>query len=352
MRRRITNLLWIFFIIFGGIMPLLAQKEMLPHPPPQKENTYLFSIHRYNRQPRPTLQILNRIAQIHANPMDNWTGKDSLYYAYENVYLKKFELALNVFIRLKIDTIKSKIGQILYRTTLQHTHRFKKLIAYNRKTISDDQSTPYSISDAFDDLAKAYLRYSKKKTNPDSIIIFPILKDSVFLRESSRNVPPFRNNFSRISYAIDSALRQFSVLNKNQDVILAKAFKEMAIYQEQYLYITNAYFYFSGSLYYYKKDKFVINERNRVIDKMTNRNYISIKFTTLFGKIAKQRYNFSDEYIKESREKKISTQQIAPPTPLKKKDYLPNVNGTLLMLIGFFIILVLVMAFVKTERKK
>lgn len=337
------------FLLFGGIQ-VFAQPQKIPKAPPTKENTYLFSIHKYNRQPKPSAEITSRINQIMANPKNSWTADDSLYFAYESVYLRKFDLALNIFARLNTDTIKSPIGQILYRTTLQHTGRFKELLQFNQRTLPDDTTLFYSVNDAFTALTKAYIKKKKGNFIIDSTLIFPILKDSIFEHYSKR-IPPYKNKLSLVSFAIDSALRQFSILNKGTDLILSIAFKEMAEFQKKYLYLTNTYFYYSASLQYFRNDRNVINERNRIIDAMTHHNYLSIKFSALFGKIVKKRFNFSNHYTQQKAVDSTPPKHRFPLPIIPNKDYLPWINSTLLYLICIALILAVFLVFVRTKKK-
>lgn len=344
------RVLFIVFTFIGFTQFNFAQENSIPKPPPKRENTYLFSIHKYNRQPQPSAQMKSRIAQILVNPTSKWTADDSLYFAYESVYLRKFGLALNIFARLNTDTIKNHIGQILYRVTLKKTHRYKRLLQFNEQTLPNNNKSYYTLKDAFNALTNAYILQRKGKFT-DSTVIFSILKDSSWINYN-KNLPPYKNNFSVVSYAIDSALRQFTILEKKRDNVLAQAFKEMAVFQEKYLYLTNAFFYYSASLYYDRNNSFVINERNRVIDAMTAKNYLSIKFNTLFGKMVKNRYDFSDNYMKNVSKDTIIRNYNIPQPQSKNNDLLPGIPAGLLYIIGMAFILLLMLLFVRTKKKK
>ena len=349
MKITIKYLLGLYLIVFCSYS-ILAQDKGFKEPPRQ-ENTYLFEVLNYDRQPEPPQYIRNRILQILENPMPNWTAQDSLFYAYESVYFEKFELALSIFARLNIDTISEPHAQSLYRTTLQKLHRYEMLEQYNEKTIQDKPNTIYGIKDAFMDLTKAYLAYDKKSFIPDSTLIFPILKDPA-LKEMKRNRSPHQNRLVAISFAIDSAFRQFTILHDNKDYILSQAFEEMGDFQREYFYLTNAYFYYSASRHYFKNDKAVVVKYNQVIDQMNTENYLFISFKNRFGKVIKNRYRLGNDYIEEVlKDSNDISAYTPPPKKNMKTDYLPWIDTPILIMIILGLVFVFVMFFMKVKKK-
>lgn len=343
--KHLLGLYLVVFCIFSG----LGQDDILQEPPRQ-ENTYLFEVLNYNRQPAPPTKIHNRILQILENPMTHWTAQDSLYYAYENVYLEKFDLALTIFAHLNTDTISNSHAQTLYRTTLQMLNRYEMLKQYNEKTLQDDTTVFYSVKDAYMDLNEAYLAYKKKTFIPDSTLIFPILKDPA-LEEMKQNVSPNKNKLVQIAFAIDSAFRQFTILHDDKDYILSQAFEEMGDFQNEYFYITNAYFYYSASRHYYKNDKAVSEKYNHAINEMSANNYLSISFKNKFGKVIKNRYRLEDDYIKEFKKDSSAYKSFIPPPEKKvQKDYLPWIDTSILIMIILGLALTFVMIFMRVKK--
>jgi hypothetical protein len=319
--------------------------------PPRQENTYLFEVLKYDRQPAPPTYMDTRISQIIENPMSEWTAQDSLYYAYESVYLEKFDLALSIFARLNVDTIKETHAQELYRITLQMSGRYEALKKYNEKTLSDNPSAFYSVKDAFMDLNEAYIAYKNKSFITDSTLIFPILKDPA-LEEMKRNASPNKNKLVQIAFAIDSAFRQFTTLHDEKDYILSQAFEEMGDFQKEYFYITNAYFYYSASRQYYKNDKEVSKKYNQAINEMTDKNYLSISFKNKFGKVIKNRYQLEDNYIEEAKKGGSNATRAYSPPPKKKvqKDYLPWIDNSILIMIIIALALTFVLIFMRVKK--
>lgn len=349
MKKTIKYILGLYLTVFC-IFSVLGQDDGFKKPPRQ-ENTYLFEVLTYDRQPAPPSYMQNRILQIIENPMSHWTAQDSLYYAYESVYLEKFELALSIFSRLNTDTISEPHAQSLYRTSLQMSGRYELLQEYNTKTLKDNPNAFYSVKDAYMDLTKAYISYNNKTFVPDSTLIFSILKDPA-LEEMKRYASPNKNKLVEIAFAIDSAFRQFTTLHDDRDFILSQAFEEMGDFQKEYFYISNAYFYYSASRHYYKNDKEVSKKYNQAINEMTDKSYLSVSFKTKFGKVIKNRYRLEEDYIQEA-EKKVYTKEdyIAPPEKKIQKDYLPWIDNSILIMIILGLTLTFVLIFMKVNKK-
>lgn len=342
--------LGVFFIFFSFLSVLGQTKPLDIHP--SQENTYLFKILRYNRQPKIPSYIGNRVAQILQNPKSEWTAQDSLYFAYKNVYLQNYPLALSVFSKLNTDTIREHHAQSLYRATLQQLSRYKDLKRYNEKTFPEDTSAFYSIKDAFMDLTDAYIAYNKNEFIPDSSQVFPVLHQEEILNKVDPKAPPYKNKLVQVAFAIDSAFRQFTFLHDEKDVILSEAFEEMGDFQKQYLYITNAYFYYAGALHYNKNNRFIIDKYNRTIDDMTSNNYLSISFKHKFGKILKKRYNLDEESTQTSEIDSLPAKKASsPPIKEERKDYFPWLDTSVLILIILAGMLIFILFFVRTKKK-
>src|SRR5690554_5851332 len=341
---------YLFSLYMVFCISLAIGQESSYEEPPRQENTYLFEVLNYDRQPKPPTYIYNRILQIHENPMTHWTSQDSLFYAYESVHLESFDLALTIFTRLNTDTISETHAKSLYRTALFKTKRYKVLSRYNEKTIKDNPSAFYSVKEAFRDLNNAYIAYQNKTFIPDSTVIFPVLKDPA-LEEMKRNVSPHKNRLVEIAFAIDSAFRQFTILHDDKDYILSQAFEEMGDFQREYFYLTNAYFYYSASRHYFKNDKAVVEKYNQVIDEMNSKNYLFISFKNRFGKVIKNRYRFGDEFIQEAAEDTTQVRKHTPPPKVKvQKDYLPWIDNSILIMIILGLALVFVVFFMKVKK--
>ncbi|PWH86987.1 hypothetical protein [Brumimicrobium oceani] len=319
--------------------------------PPSQENTYLFKVLKYHRQPAPPKYMKSRIAEVNTIPTSKWTAQDSLFYAYENVHLEEFEMALSIFSRVNIDTIQEPHAQMLYRTTLQSLERYEMLKKFNEKNIPDDPTSVYSIKQAVLDLNNAYIAYKRKTYIPDSTLIFPILENAA-LEKMNPKKSPNKNKLVEIAFAIDSAFRHFTVLHDEKDYVLSQAFEEMGDFQRDYFYLTNALFYYAGSRHYYVTDKLVIEKYNKVAKEMSEYNYISISFKNKFGKIINNRYRMNTELNESIDSNNLVTpaDYTAPPKKKGQKDYLPWIDNSILIMIILGLALVFVLFFMKTKK--
>ena len=318
--------------------------------PPKEENTYLFNILKYNRQSPPPKYMSKRFEEILKIPKNEWTGSDSLFYAYENVHLENFNLALSIFARLNVDTIREPHAQTLYNTTLLHLDRFELLKENYNQTISEDKSEVYSIKQALLDLTDAYLKSKHNTFIPDSTLIFPILQNPI-LDEFNRDKSPNNNKLVGIAFAIDSAFRHYTILHDKKDLVLAQAFEEMGDFQKKYFYVTNAHFYYSASRHYSTIDKVLTEKLNNVVDEMNDKNFIQISFKNKFGKLINNRFrmktNFKD--IAE-RDSLVKSNFTPPPKRERRKDYLPWIDNSILIIIILALALGFVLFFLKTKK--
>src|SRR5690554_24661 len=79
MMKYLTLIYLLFACNFMAVGQQLSYEE-----PPRQENTYLFEVLNYDRQPKPPTYIYNRILQIHENAMPLWTAQDSMFRSEEH----------------------------------------------------------------------------------------------------------------------------------------------------------------------------------------------------------------------------------------------------------------------------
>lgn len=337
------HIVLILFILLG--VTSFSQNSSIP---PAYENTYLFSIRKYDRQPAPPKYMYNRIQQIHNNSTSIWTAADSLYYAYESVYLKKYGLALSIFSRLNTDTIQEPRAQSLYRLALHKKERYDALHEYNLKTIPKDEEKIYDVQDAFIDLNKAFKAREMGEFIQDSTQIFSILA-SEKMENIKRSKQPQFDEITQIAFAIDSVLRQYSILTDDRDVVLIRAFEEAGDLQMKYLYTTNAFFYYSAGRHFNKSNLELGEKYNLANNRMRDKNILAISYKSNFGKIVKNRYDFAGEKTEEIDTRIGDETSFIPPEIDKKKDYLPWISTTGWYLIVLFVVLLSVLIFLRTK---
>lgn len=338
-------------IMFVGIflsMSSFSQSEE-PIEPPSKQNTYYFTIEKFHRQTKPPQYILDQIKSQTKKPRSEWTQKDSLFFAYKEVHSEDFGLAFSILSKLNTDTIKEPHALHLLHTALYMNERFELL---KKLDILDSSKTNgfYSTESFRQRIIDVKILAKKGLWNNQDSIVFPVLKDSSII-ELRRSGSDTKNKLVPIIKNIDEALRLFVFLNKKRDAVLSQAFEEMASFQHEYFYVSNAYLYNSIALYYNKNNKKAVANSNPLSDELTKNNYLLPSFRTKFGKIISNRYHFDEmEAAKEVSDDSIRIEKgktIQPPKKEKRKDYLPWLDTNLIIIIGLVILLIIVLIILK-----
>lgn len=318
--------------------------------PPKKQNTYYFSIKKFNRQPEPPKYIQERIETFSAKPKSKWTKQDSLFYAYEKVHLEEFGFALSIFVKLNMDTVKEPHAQQLYRTSLLQTGRYDELLAYNNKVLTDDTTSYFSVKDAIIAINKAYVKRADRDLLVENDTIFTLLYDDTMKKIRSSN-RAFRGTMVDIARNIDSALRYFTFLHDRRDTVLSELYEEFGDFQKEYFYISNAYLCYAIGRHYNRNDKELSNKYNRAIDEIAENNYLLPSFRTIFGKVIDNRYQLSEKLTELRKDTIDPKKNFKPPQIKKKRDFIPWLDTSMLILIGIFTLLLIVILFVKSSNE-
>lgn len=319
--------------------------------PPKKQNTYYFTIQKFNRQPEPPQYLKEKISSFSLKPKSKWTPQDSLYYAYEKVHLEEFAFALSIFSKLNMDTIREPHAQQLYRTALLQTQRYDDLIAFNKRSIEDDPNSIYSVRDIVLELSKRYLEKSENSFLLDQDTIFPYLySDTMDILKSSRK--SFRTDMVEIAKNVDTALRYFTFLHDRRDAVLSQAYEEYGDFQRSYFYISNAYLCYAIARHYNRNDRDLANKYNRAIDEIAEHNYLLPSFRTKFGKVIDNRYQLSEELTELEKDTIDPKENFKPPEIQKKEDYIPWIDVPIAIMIGLFLVLIAVLLFLRSDKSK
>lgn len=328
---------------------LIAQDD-IPIPP-KKQNTFYFSIEKFNRQPHPPAYIQERIEMFSSKPKSKWSQTDSLFYAYEKVHLEEFAFALSIFVKLDMDTVSEPHAVQLYRTSLLQTKRYEDLLELNERSMNDDSSAFYSVKDIVQQLTNYYLeKYEATDQEKKKIdTIFPFLySDTMDVLKSSRNT--FKTVMVNLSENIDTALRYFTFLNDSRDAVLSQAYKEFGDFQKKYFYISNAYLCYAIGRHYNRNDRELSKKYNRAIDEIADRNYLLPSFRTVFGKVINNRYQLNEELTELKKDTIDPRENFHPPKIPEKDDYIPWLDSPLIILIGIVFLLLIVIFFLRTEK--
>lgn len=318
--------------------------------PPSKQRTYYFSVDKFNRQPKPPKYILNEIEDLTKKPRSTWGQRDSLFFAYKEVHSEDFGLALSIFTKINTDTIKEPHALSLYHASLYMNDRFEELKELKVFETTKEIPVIESKESIRQRLLDVNIKAKEGKWSTEDSLVFPYLKDiSIIALRKSRTdtkqqlVPLIQN--------IDEVLRLFVLLHDDRDGILSQAYEEMANFQDEYFYVSNAYLYNSIALHYNKNNKKAVENSNRLTRKINEQNYLLPSFRTKFGKVISNRYHFDEletaEEISDDSLRIEMGRAIEAPKKEVKKDYLPWLDRDLIIVIGLFILLIIVMVILK-----
>lgn len=317
--------------------------------PPKKQNTYYFTIQKFNRQPAPPQYLKEKINSFSKKPKSKWTLQDSLFYAYEKVHLEEFAFALSIFSKLDMDTVQEPHAQQLYRTALLQTKRYDDLLAFNARTLKEDTTSVYSIRDVVLQLSKTYLAKSEGSFTLGKDTLFPFLySDTMDILKSSRQ--SFRTDMVEIAKNVDTALRYFTFLHDRRDAVLSQAYEEFGDFQRSYFYISNAYLCYAIARHYNRNNRDLANKYNRAIDEIAERNYLLPSFRTKFGKVIDNRYQLSEKLTELKKDTVDPKENFKPPEILKKEDYIPWLDVPIAIMAGLFLVLLGVLLFLRSDK--
>lgn len=346
---KFLNLILVFFISLIGF----GQNDLTLEPP-SKQRTYYFSIEKFNRQPKPPKYIIDQINIQTKKPRSKWDQEDSLFFAYKQVHSEDFGLALSIFTKLNTDTITEPHALSLYQVALYMNDRFEELKEI--KVFSAEESQPgiKSKEEIRQRILDVKILEREKNWSVQDSVLFPVLKDSavIALRKSRTDtkkqlVPLIKN--------IDDALRVFVLLHDERDIILSQAYQELSQFQDDHFYVSNAFLYNSIALYYNKNNKKAVENSNPLNNEISRRNYLLPSFRNKFGKIISNRFHFNEleaaEEISDDSIRIAKGKEIEPPKKVEREDYLPWLDGNLIIVIGLFILLIFVMIILKPIKK-
>lgn len=343
----------IIFVCFIVSINGFSQSDALLEPP-SKQNTYYFTIEKFNRQPKPPKYILDQIELETTKPRSTWNQKDSLFFAYKQVHSEDFGLALSIFTKVNTDTIKEPHALRLYHAALYMNNRFEELKNLIVFEPIENESEIQSKEDIRQRILDVKILSLENKWSLEDSIVFPHLEDiSVTALRKSRTdtkhkLVPFIKN-------IDEVLRLFVLLHDDRDPILSQAYQELAQFQNEYFYVSNAYLYNSIALHYNKNNKKAVEGSNRLTGTITRKNYLLPSFRNKFGKIISNRYHFKEmvtaEEVSDDSIRIEIGKTIERPKKKVKKDYLPWLDRDLIIVIGIFILLLIVMIILKPIKR-
>jgi hypothetical protein len=345
----------IFLIILLSIAA--ANSRELPTPP-KNEPTPLFFFKPFERQP----PIPAALEEAWKNLVDKkpiqWNSEDSLAYAFELVYLQRYEHALFYFQRLDLSEIDDIDILELYHFTLKKNQRFEKLLASLNfaKTKFPELKKIFEIRMQIVDTR---ILHQERIWNIQKDVIFPQLLDTINLdliaASTNDKIHPSLVEMAR---QYDQALRYEIMYCDESDKIIAQAYQEYASFLHRYLYISNAYIALNIARHFDKRNNQIPKKIKALKNELDDKNFLIPSFTVIFKKINPDNYALKEiqsidslQYIFETTDRFIKQEDLKNYIN-KRPDKVPWLDEELVLIIVFALMLFVVIIFVDVRKRR
>lgn len=335
------------FVVGQGGLPI----------PPTNEKTKHFSFPVFDRQPNPPDHIQNGINELKKKNISEWTQQDSLYYAFELTFIKKYEYALSFFYNLNTDTIKNVEALHIYQHCLKKTQRYQTLI----NSIENQKNHHPDLSDLLL-VRRRIAEVRLYKRDLEWVIadrtIFPKLKDSSF-QQFKRFSPAVLNKIKPIARNHEKALRIETRYSDETDIILSKGYEEFGDFLHKNFYISNAYRAYLISRHFDKKNNRVSKKIKAMKEELDDKNLLLPSFVSIFPRIDEDKYDFSEVSgldslniaLKDDKEY-LTLEDIIRQEEEEIKDFIPWLDIELVSIIIIVVLLFVVVLFIRADRKR
>lgn len=347
------NLFGLLLFFYSAVF---VQASELPKPP-INEPTPLFYFKPFERQPEIPPELENSWIKLTDKKPIHWDSNDSLAYAFELVYLGRYEHALFYFQRLDISQIENIDILELYHFTLKKNHRYEKLLS----SFSSSRNIFPELKKVFEirmQIADTKLLHHERMWNIQKDIIFHELLDTVSLdliaASTNEKIHP---KLIELAKQYDQALR-FEILYCDEtDKILSQAYAEYADFLHRYLYTSNAYIAFNIARHFDKRNNQIPKKIKLIKAELDKSNFLIPSFTVLFKKINPDNYVLKEietidslAYIFETTDRYIRHEDLEKHLD-KKHDRLPWLDNELLPVVVYTIMLLIILIFVRRRKK-
>jgi hypothetical protein len=290
--------------------------------------------------------ITNRLDSLSNKPKIDWTKKDSLSFAQTNILAKNYELAQHYYSNLSIDpTIEfnQNIDQLCLGYLSGHYTEGITKLETDYPDIKQF-SELYYFKNLFSFQDSTHQKSNWYKSN-QSVLVFKI--DS--------NVRINKNNHKEIITPLlnaTSALKKMVFYVNDNDQIISRAFRDIGYTLENHVSLTQAYVAYNIGRNYNKSDKQLIEDLKRIKAKLIKKNYTIPIFRRYFPKTKKGRFNY--EILKEKiiKEQNDTIPKHIPNFESEDKSINLPFSIDFVVPIGFLVIFILLLLFLKTKKKK
>ena len=286
----------------------------------------------------------DRLDSLSNTPKNEWTKKDSFSFAQTNILANNFQLAHHYYSHLTINPIID-YNQNIDLLCLNYLDK-----AYKKGVIKIEKDYPEIITDselyyfkkifAYQDSTKGKSNWYKRN---QSVFVFAF--DSTVRLTS-------KNNTEHITALVNasSALRKLVFYVNDDDQVISRAFRDIGITLENHISLTQAYIAYSIGRNYNKSDSQLIEDLKRIKSKLIKKNYSIPIFRRYFPKTKKGRFNY--DILKENiiHDQNDTIPKHIPNFESINKGIDVPFSPDFIMPIGFLVIFILLLVFLKTKN--
>lgn len=318
--------------------------------PPNYEKTRSFTLLFVERQPEVPLFLKERIKELELKSRTTWQPSDSLSYAFELVYLNDFTHALNYFSRVNTDTVAHPTTLHLLQLTYLKTNRFENL----KQSIINGPDSP-TVKEIRLRIVEVREMNMNRSWDTNENVMFPILRDSSNFEYKKSQKQYYKYLVPRAE-DFKKALMYDALYTDDADKILSQAFEEYGDFLKEHFYLTNAFMAYSISRLYDKRNSSTAKKIKSIKTEMSEANFLQPSIRENFAKANSDRYLFKEiaetnlDSLSKTKIESLTLEEIAELDLKKQRDYLPWVNYEILLISILFLILLVVVIFIRTKK--
>ncbi len=339
----------IILLISFSSFSIELEQEQLPVPP-YYEKTRSFTFSFVERQPEVPLFLKERIKELELKSRITWKAFDSLSYAFELVYLTDFTHALNYFSRVNTDTVAHPTTLHLLQLTYLKTNRYENL----KQSIKNGPDSP-AVKEIRLRMVEVREMNMNNSWDTNENVVFPLLRDSSNF-EYKKTQKKFYKYLVPRAEDFKKALIYDALYTDDTDKILSQAFEEYGDFLKEHFYLTNAYMAYAISRHYDKRNFSTAKKLKEIKTAMSEANFLLPSIRENFVKASSDRYLFKEiaetnlDSLSKTKIKSLTLEEIAELDSKKQPDYLPWVNYEILLMSILFLILLIVVVFIRTKK--
>lgn len=322
-----------------------------PYKPLKNEPYQFFKFKKFERH-FDLKAIEKTMDSLEAKPRDHWSVKDSISLMKSLAKIKRYDEAYEIY--KQVGETRFEISD--YETAKDLIYTFK----HQSRPDLALETIDYCLEEGFVDTLSHHWMHSIHEARQNKAVDWRWILDNNILEFPVDTVLPYRkknDQFYQDSIMVpleklDAILKDEVLYTPKNDVIIAEVFYEMGFYLEKVGTSTQAYIAYSLARIYNKSD-LKASKRIRIVkDRLIQKKYRVPGVRKLFPKYEKGRFNY--EMLKKkviaAQKDTIPKEPLPTMKPVEKKDYVPEVSGLLLTMIGVVLLLLFVLIFVKTKK--